>query len=171
MAVANCSVSRTVNVHRAEPDDPRRAREDRLIERATKVLENRLRYQRVELSSPERVRKFLRFRMEGLEHEEFWAVWLNAKNEVIATDCMSVGTLTQTSVYPREIVKQALGHNAAAVIVAHNHPSGGMEPSGADHALTRSLKEALSVVDVKLLDHFIVGGEVIPLSFAEHGWI
>ncbi len=79
------------------------------------------------------------------------------------------GTLTQTSVYPREIVKLALAHNAAAVILAHNHPSGVAEPSRADEQLTLSLRQALALVDVKVLDHFIVAGNAAPLSFAERG--
>jgi DNA repair protein RadC len=97
------------------------------------------------------------------------ALWLDAQNRLIKADELFTGSLTQTSVYPREVVKTALAHNAAAVILAHNHPSGVSEPSRADEILTRTLKDALAMVDVKLLDHFIVAGNATPLSFAERG--
>ena len=97
------------------------------------------------------------------------ALWLDAQNRLLIAEELFTGSLTQTSVYPREVVKIALAHNAAAVILAHNHPSGVAEPSRADEMLTRSLKEALAMVDVKLLDHFIVAGNQPPLSFAERG--
>ena len=95
-------------------------------------------------------------------------VFLDAQNRVIATDEMFRGTLTQTSVYPREIVKAALQHNAAGVIFAHNHPSGMAEPSHADELLTRTLKDALAMVDCRVLDHFLIAGSAL-LSFAERG--
>ena len=91
------------------------------------------------------------------------------KNRLLATKELFRGTLTQTSVHPREVVKLALAHNAAGVILAHNHPSGVAEPSRADEALTQALRQALTLVDVKLLDHFIVAGAADPLSFAERG--
>jgi len=99
----------------------------------------------------------------------FMALWLDAQNRLIKADELFSGTLTQTSVYPREVVKAALANNAAAVILAHNHPSGVAEPSRADEMLTQSLKVALAMVDVKVLDHFIVAGSGTPLSFAERG--
>jgi DNA repair protein RadC len=120
------------------------------------------------LASPMAVRGYLRLRMQHLGHEVFWAVFLDAQNRVIAADELFRGTLTQTSVYPREVVKQALAHNAAGVILAHNHPSGVAEPSVQDQALTRSLAESLALVDVKVLDHFIVAPGAC-LSFAERG--
>lgn len=120
------------------------------------------------LASPTAVRSYLRLRMQHLGHEVFWGVFLDAQNRVIAAEEMFRGTLTQTSVYPREIVKQALTHNAAGVILAHNHPSGVAEPSIQDQALTRSLAESLALVDVKVLDHFIVAPGAC-LSFAERG--
>jgi DNA repair protein RadC len=98
----------------------------------------------------------------------FVCLWLDAQHRVIAFQEPFRGTLTQTSVYPREIVKAALAANAAAVIFAHNHPSGAAQPSQADELLTRNLKEALALVDVKVLDHFIVAG-AHSLSFAERG--
>ena len=121
------------------------------------------------LGSPSAVRDWLRLKLGGLPHEVFGALWLDARNRLIAWDELFRGTLTQASVYPREVVKQALAHNAAAAILAHNHPSGLAEPSAADERLTRSLKEALALVDVRVVDHFIIAGRATPLSFAERG--
>lgn len=120
-------------------------------------------------SSPGKVRDWLRLKLATRQHEVFMALWLDAQNRLIKADELFSGSLTQTSVYPREVVKSALVNNAAAVILAHNHPSGIAEPSRADELLTRSLKDALALVDVKLLDHFIVAGNTPPLSFAERG--
>ena len=122
------------------------------------------------LGSPTAVRDFLRLTLGGREHEVFLAVLLDAQNRVLACEELFRGTLTQTSVYPREVVKCALGRNAAAVIFAHNHPSGIAEPSHADQVLTQALKQALALVDIKVLDHFIVAGST-ALSFAERGLI
>ena len=121
------------------------------------------------LASPEAVRDWLRLKLGNIPHEVFLALWLDAQNRLIVSEELFRGTLTQTSVYPREVVKRALEHNAGAVILAHNHPSGLAEPSRADEVLTSSLKLALSMFDVKLLDHFIVAGSARPLSFAERG--
>jgi DNA repair protein RadC len=120
------------------------------------------------LTSPGAVRGYLRLRMQDLGHECFYCVFLDAQNRVIAAEELFRGTLTQTSVYPREVVKHALAHNAAALILAHNHPSGVAEPSVQDQALTRTLAEALALVDVKVLDHFIVAPGACA-SFAERG--
>ena len=136
-------------------------------ELAARAIGERL-SQRDALTSPSAVRDFLKLRLGGLPHEVFVVILLDAQNRVLAVDEMFRGTLTQTSVYPREVVKAALRANAAAVIFAHNHPSGVAEPSRADEALTQSLKQALSLVDVKVLDHFIVAG-TSTLSFAERG--
>lgn len=122
------------------------------------------------LNSPGAVRDWLRLKLSGLPHEVFLAVFLDAQNRVIEAEELFRGTLTQTSVYPREIVKRALARNAAGVILAHNHPSGVAEPSQADRWLTDQLKSALGLVDVRVLDHFIVAGGV-GLSFAERGWL
>lgn len=124
--------------------------------------------QRDALSSPQAVRDYLRLRLQGLPHEIFMALFLDAQNRVVASEELFRGTLTQTSVYPREVLKRALHHNAAALILAHNHPSGVAEPSHADQSLTQSLKNALALVDVRVLDHFIVAGSGF-LSFAERG--
>ena len=124
--------------------------------------------QRCVLSSPLAVRDYLRIHFAGQEYESFVTLFLDAQNRLIAAEEMFRGTLTQTSVYPREVVKSALRQNAAAVMFAHNHPSGVAEPSHADQILTQSLKQALALVDVKVLDHFIVAG-TSTLSFAERG--
>ena len=120
------------------------------------------------LSSPRAVRDYLRLALAGREQEVFVVLLLDAQHRVIAYEELFRGTLTQTSVYPREVVKHALRHNAAAVILAHNHPSGVAEPSVQDQALTRTLTEALALVDIKVLDHFIVAPGAC-LSFAERG--
>ncbi len=120
------------------------------------------------LSSPRAVRDWLRLKLAALPHEVFAALWLDSQNRLIAYEELFRGTLAQTSVYPREIVKQALARNAASVLFAHNHPSGVGEPSRADEALTQSLKRALALVDVKVLDHFVVAGRH-AISFAERG--
>lgn len=122
------------------------------------------------MSSPNSVRDYLRLTLQGKKHEVFVAIFLDAQNRSIAAEELFAGTLTQTSVYPREVVKRALHHNAAALIFAHNHPSGIAEPSHADEILTQSLKQALALVDVKVLDHFIVGSGA-AMSFAERGLI
>lgn len=121
------------------------------------------------LSSPAAVRDWLTLKLAGLGYEVFGALWLDSKNRLIVWEELFRGTLSQTSVFPREVVKRALSHNAAAVLLCHNHPSGVAEPSQADELLTQSLKQALALVDVRVLDHFIVAGTARPLSFAEHG--
>lgn len=120
------------------------------------------------LSAPGAVRDYLRLTLHGRPHEVFVVVFLDAQHRVVASEELFRGTLTQTSVYPREVVKRALHFNAAAVIFAHNHPSGVAEPSRADEALTVALKQALALVDVRVLDHFVVAGDG-ALSFAERG--
>ena len=120
------------------------------------------------LSSPAAARDYLRLTLAGKPHEVFMALFLDAQNRLLAAEELFRGTLTQTSVYPREIVKRALHYNAAAVILAHNHPSGVAEPSRADELLTGAIKTALALVDVKVLDHVIVAGNA-TVSFAEKG--
>jgi DNA repair protein RadC len=120
------------------------------------------------LSSPDKVRAYLRLTLSSRPHEVFMALFLDAQNRLIVADELFRGTLTQTSVYPREVVKRALAVNAGAVIFAHNHPSGVAEPSRSDELLTTSLKQALALVDVRVLDHLIVAGSNV-LSFAERG--
>ena len=120
-------------------------------------------------ASPETVRRWLQLKLGSRPHEVFMALWLNTQNQLIKAEELFTGSLSQTSVFPREVVKTALSHNAAAVILAHNHPSGVCEPSRSDEMLTQALKNALALVDVKVLDHFIVAGTHPPLSFAERG--
>jgi DNA repair protein RadC len=120
------------------------------------------------LSAPAAVRDYLKLHFAGQGHESFVVLFMDAQNRLIAATEMFRGTLTQTSVYPREIVKESLRLNAAAVIFSHNHPSGVAEPSRADELLTQTLKQALALIDVKVLDHFIIAGAT-TLSFAERG--
>ena len=141
--------------------------QDQTIRRALRILEARMRTGAT-LSSPAAVRDYLRLALTDKAHEVFVVIFLDAQNRALATEEMFRGTLTQTSVYPREIVKAALINNAASVIFAHNHPSGVAEPSRADELLTQALKQALALVDVKVLDHFVVGGTAV-ISFAERG--
>jgi DNA repair protein RadC len=141
--------------------------QDQVIQRALRILESRARIADA-LTSPSAVRSYLRLKLADRQHEVFACAFLDAQNRVIAFDELFRGTLTQTSVYPREVVKAALANNAAAVILCHNHPSGVAEPSIQDQALTRTLMEALALIDVKVLDHFIVAG-ANGLSFAERG--
>lgn len=149
-----------------EPGE-RSARLAASLELARRVLRERI-GTGVVLSSPAAVRDYLRLKLQDRPHEVFVGVFLDAQNRVVAVEEMFRGTLTQTSVYPREIVKRALHHNAAALIFAHNHPSGIAEPSRSDEALTQALKQALALVDVKTLDHFVIGRDS-ALSFAERG--
>jgi DNA repair protein RadC len=120
------------------------------------------------MNSPSAARDYLCLALAGRGHEVFTVLFLDAQHRLIACEEMFRGTLTQTSVYPREVVKQALRHNCAAVILAHNHPSGVAEPSRADEALTRALQGALALVDVRVLDHIVVAGGR-STSFAERG--
>jgi DNA repair protein RadC len=140
-----------------------------VLEMARRALEEKMKSGDA-MSSPQSVRDYLRLTLQGKKHEIFVGIFLDAQNRTIAAEELFKGTLTQTSVYPREVVKRALHHNAAAMIFAHNHPSGLAEPSRADEMLTQSLKQALALVDVNVLDHFIVGGGT-AMSFAERGLI
>jgi len=119
-------------------------------------------------TSPDLVKRYLRMKLGGQRHESFVVLFVDVRNRLITDKELFRGTLTQTSVYPREVVKTALACNAASVILAHNHPSGLAEPSGADLVLTRALVQALALVEVRVLDHFIVAGPLVH-SFAENG--
>lgn len=149
--------------------DAKYAQLQAVLEMARRALAEGMR-QRDALASPQAVRDYLRLKLAGLPHEVFMAVFLDAQNRVLEAEELFRGSLTQTSVYPREVVKRALAYNAGAVILAHNHPSGVAEPSQADRWLTNQLKAALALVDVKVLDHFVVAGGQ-SLSFAERGWL
>jgi DNA repair protein RadC len=124
--------------------------------------------QRALFDTPGRVKDYLRLQLAQREHEVFAVLFLDAQHQLLKLEEMFRGTLTQTSVYPREVVKRALAVNAAAVVFAHNHPSGAAEPSRADEFLTQSLKSALALVDIRVLDHLVVGHHDV-VSFAERG--
>lgn len=138
-----------------------------IFEMARRALSEQMR-QRDALTSPQQVRDYLCLKLGGMTREVFVVLFLDAQNRVMAQEELFAGTLTQTSVYPREVVKRALHHNSAAVIFAHNHPSGVAEPSRADELLTKALKDALALVEVRVLDHFVIAGNA-ALSFAERG--
>ncbi|HZV62887.1 MAG TPA: DNA repair protein RadC [Methylophilaceae bacterium] len=138
-----------------------------IFEMSRRALQEEMQLRDV-LSSPKQVRDYLCLRLGQLSREVFMVLFLDAQNRVLAQEELFSGTLTQTSVYPREVVKRALHHNAASVIFAHNHPSGVAQQSRADELLTTSLKQALALVDIRVLDHFIVAGNS-TLSFAEQG--
>lgn len=140
-----------------------------VMELARRALAQQLGEREV-FSSPGAVKQYLQLRLAARPHEVFAVLFLDAQNRLVALEELFRGTLTQTSVYPREVVQQALQHRAAGVVLAHNHPSGTVQPSRADEALTQTLKAALALVDVRVLDHVIVapGG---ALSMAEHGLI
>lgn len=121
------------------------------------------------LSSPQVVRDYLKLYFAGREYESFVVLLLDTKNRLLHAEELFRGTLTHTSVYPREIVKYALARNAASVLFAHNHPSGDPEPSAADRTLTENLKKTLGFVDIVVLDHIVVAGSAV-VSFAEMGW-
>jgi DNA repair protein RadC len=141
--------------------------EDQVIVKAIGILGRRLKHRDV-FSSPDSVKDFLRLQGQGLDHEVFAVIYLDAQNRLIEYERLFRGTLTQTSVYPREVVKQSLHAGAASVILHHNHPSGRCEPSRADEALTQTLKSALALVDVRVLDHVITSDDG-ALSMAELG--
>lgn len=141
--------------------------EQRTLDRAYKILEKRANYNEV-LNRPDQVKAMVTFKLAHLEREVFLCMFLNAQHQLIACEELFQGTIDASSVYPREVVKRALHHNAAAVIFAHNHPSGMPEPSQADQRITIRLRDALALVDIRVLDHIVVGG-TSTISFAERG--
>ncbi|HEY6530576.1 MAG TPA: DNA repair protein RadC [Cellvibrionaceae bacterium] len=126
--------------------------------------------ERCVLTSPQAVKRYLTAQLRHRPAEAFACLFLDNQNRLIVFETLFQGTIDGASVYPREVVRRVLAHNAAAVIFAHNHPSGISEPSRADHAITQRLKDALALIDVRVLDHLIIG-EQEPLSFAEQGWL
>lgn len=142
----------------------------RAIKRALTLLESQLREPGVSFTSSSSVRDWLRLQMALLEREAFMLLWLDNQNRLIAHETLFKGTINSTEVHPREVVKSGLKHNAAAAVLAHNHPSGQAEPSHADRQITKRLKSALTLVDIRLLDHLAVGGMDV-VSFAERGWL
>ena len=160
--------SRPLTIRETGADD----RSERILDAAKELLARALSEEMQEgevLSSPDKVRDFLRLRLAERPHEVFMVLLMDVQHRLLADVELFRGTLTQTSVYPREVVKLALSHNAAAVIFAHNHPSGVPEPSQADIHLTNALRQALTLVDVRTIDHLVVGGNALPVSFAERG--
>jgi len=152
---------------RDERGDYRQASADEVLHAARKVIAKRVKRGTI-FSSPQIAQEFLTLKLAEREHEVFVLLMLDSQHRLIETLEMFRGTIDGASVYPREVVKEALAHNAAAVILAHNHPSGVAEPSAADRALTGRLKQALALVDVRVLDHLVVAGNDVT-SFAERG--
>lgn len=149
------------------PNPPSCPTDDAIIENALEILARRIKRPDTYLTSPEDTKNYLKLQLAEIEHEVFGVLLLNTRHGVIGYEEMFRGTIDGASVYPREVVKAALAVNAAAVILCHNHPSGVSEPSLADQAITRRLKDALALIDLRVLDHLIVGADVT--SFAERG--
>lgn len=147
-----------------------RARERAVVDRALAILGTRLAGARDVLDCPDTVCSYLTLRLAGDPCERFAVIYLDTQHAAIAYECHFTGTIAQANVYPREIVHAALKHQAAAVVLAHNHPSGGLKPSRADEMLTQTLKHALALIDVRVLDHIIVAG-VKSFSMASHGMV
>ncbi|MBF8106399.1 DNA repair protein RadC [Serratia liquefaciens] len=140
------------------------------IRTALTLLECQLREPGASFTSSQAVRDWLRLQIAPLEREAFTVLWLDNQHRLIAHDTLFMGTINSITVHPREVVKAGLKHNAAAAILAHNHPSGEAEPSHADRQITARLKQALGLVDIRLLDHLVIGGMEI-ISFSEKGWL
>ncbi|VVN25447.1 hypothetical protein PS662_04591 [Pseudomonas fluorescens] len=140
-----------------------------VLEMARRHLAERLRRDSV-MESPLAVRDYLKAMLRHEPHEVFGCLFLDSRHRVLAFESLFRGSIDSTSVYPRQVVKRALAHNAAALILCHNHPSGNTDPSQADRMLTKRLQEALELIDVRVLDHFIIG-DGDPLSMAEYGWM
>ena len=139
------------------------------VELGKRYLESSLKREQT-LSSPKDTRNYLKARLRAYQHEVFACLFLDNRHRVICFEELFSGTIDGASVHPREVLKRALFHNAAALILAHNHPSGVAEPSKADQNITQRLKEALALVDIRILDHFVIGDSE-PASFAERGLI
>lgn len=142
-----------------------------ILNQANQIMEEytSLRHYRTAIPNPDSVKQLFRFKLSTLEHEEFHVLCLDTHHRIISNICMFKGTIDAASVYPREVAKHALEQNATAIIVAHNHPSGSPEPSQADIQITRRLQSAMETIEVKFLDHIIVGDTL--MSFAERGLI
>ncbi len=144
--------------------------EQRIIRRALRLLEKYQRQPGESFTSTSFTKTWLQLQMVGLEREIFIVLYLDNQNRLLAHEILFHGSIASTEIHPREVVKAALRHNAAAAIFAHNHPSGYAEPSDADRRITERLKKALTLVEVRVLDHLIVGSKEI-VSFAERGWL
>ena len=144
----------------------RSATEDEIIETALSIINTRFKKGTM-ITEPKHTHDFLKLELAHEEHELFAVMWMDNRHQVIAFEALFRGTIDAASVYPREVVKSALEHNAAACILCHNHPSGLAEPSYADKSITQKVKDALNLIDVRTLDHIIVAETTY--SFAEHG--
>lgn len=147
----------------------RPANADQVLEAARRVVDQRMQ-RGTSFTDPSVARQFFRDKLAGLEREVFAAVFLDCRHRMIDYAELFFGSLDGAEVHPREVVRQALLHNAGALLIAHNHPSGNAEPSAADRALTARLKQALALIEVRLLDHIVVGGSQ-TMSLAERGWV
>lgn len=148
----------------------RRYNEDDILQAAQQIAESRVRKAPTVFTDPAAVKRFLRMKIGLEQREHFGVLFLCAQHKFIAFEVMFSGTLTQTSVYPREIIKRSLELHAAAIVLAHNHPSGDCNPSTADQQLTKVLRDSCHMVDVRVLDHIVVGAND-TVSFAEIGLI
>lgn len=142
----------------------------RTIRRAINLLEKYLRQPGIPFTSSTAARDWLRLQLAGQEREVFMVLYLDNQHRLLESETLFAGSVNYVQVHPREVVKSALRFNAAVVVLAHNHPSGDPEPSKADRQITDRIKEVLALVDVKTLDHLVIGSEEI-VSFAERGWI
>lgn len=145
-------------------------RDNRIIVEALAIIDRRMYTRGEAMTCPETVKDYLKLHIAQNEHEVFGVVFLDSKHRAIAFEVLFYGSIDGASVYPRQVVKRGLAHNAAAAILTHNHPSGELEPSHADRVLTERLKTALALVEIRVLDHFIIGAGQ-PLSLAEQGLI
>lgn len=145
-------------------------KEQRAVNKAMRILENAFKINTNVFDDPKLVKNFLRLTLGSVPHEEFHVMFFNNRHALLASECMFRGTIDGAAIYTREIVKRALELNAAAVIVAHNHPSGITEPSQSDHKITTKIQESLSLVDIRLLDHVVVSATQ-STSFSERGWL
>lgn len=146
------------------------SKEQRIIQMALCLLEKRVRKNTRQFKTSEDTKSWLLLELSSLEREVFMVLYLDNQHRLIEKEVIALGGINSTEVHPREILKASLRHNAAAVILAHNHPSGWAEPSQADRHITDTLKNSLSQVDIRVLDHLVIGGDEV-VSFAERGWL
>lgn len=144
--------------------------EQKIVARAIRILDKEIKSREVVFTEPQLVKDYLRLQLQESKRELFLILYLDSQHRLIASDVPFMGTIDAAPVYPRIVVQSALAHNAAAVILSHNHPSGVAEPSRADRAITDRLQQALTLVDIRLLDHIVVGAGAM-VSFAERGYL
>lgn len=161
-------MTQQLQINLDRPDYLAGVSEDKILEAADAILRRRMKFYGDPMTAPETVKRWLRTHLQTAESERFGVIWLNTRHHVIEAEDLFFGTIDGAAVYPREVVRSALKHNAAACIVYHNHPSGTAEPSKADETLTERLQSSLGLIDVRVLDHVLVAGEEIA-SFAEKG--